>query len=498
MRTKAYKRLNKNNHIKNNKTRFLLVFMVVLVLFGLPTSAQQLQEFQTFDSYASVGYDQELRPQFHFSSLKGWNNDPNGLVWYDGEYHMFFQHNPIDVVWGNMTWGHAVSRDMVHWEQLPHAILPYDGGTIFSGTAIIDHDNLLGLQIGDTKTMVSFFSFAREPFYQAAAYSTDRGRTFSLYKNGGPVVPNQGFDPGERDPKVFWHEESGQWVMALWVQRGDPGTVRFFTSDNLSDWEVASDFHRDWVFECIDLVELEVDGDPNNTKWLIYDASFDYEIGTFDGNTFTSDGETLLGDLGQNYYAAQTFNGSPDDRTVIIGWMRSYDDSPFMSSNMPFNQQMGFPMTMELRTTPEGVRLFRWPIEEIESLYEDTIVIEEEQLSSVSNALAGFEAELVDLSLEVAATTTEFSLYVRGLEIRYEDTAFHYGETSLPAPANEGAIKLRLLLDRASLEMFANEGAAVSTDYAVALEDNRSFRLSANGEVFVNRLTINSLSSIWP
>ena len=495
---KLFRITNISIHNACHKAISRFVFIFAAILFCLPSNAQQKQEFQTFESYADVGYNQELRPQFHFTSLKGWNNDPNGLVWYDGEYHMFFQHNPMDVVWGNMTWGHAISTDMLHWEQLPHAILPYDGGTIFSGTAIVDHDNHLGMQSGETKTMVSFFSFAKKPFYQAAAYSSDRGRTFNLYNEGEPVVPNQGFYHGERDPKVFWHEESGRWVMALWVQQGEPGTVRFFTSENLSDWEIASDFRRDWLYECIDLVELAVDGDPKNKRWLIYDASFDYEIGQFDGEVFTSDGSALLGDLGQHYYAGQTFNDSPDDRTVVIGWMRIDNDSPFIATGMPFNQQMGFPMTMELRTTPEGIRLFRWPIDEIESLYEDTIIIEEEQLSFASNALADFEAELVDLSIEVRATTNEFSLHVRGLEIRYDDEAFHFGETTLPAPANKGVIKLRLLLDKASLEMFANEGAAVSTDYAVAAKDDHSFRLSADGEVFVNRITINSLSSIWP
>ena len=473
-----------------------LILASIFVCFS--SEAHQQEEFQTFESYKDVGYEQKLRPQFHFTSLKGWNNDPNGLVWYDGEYHMFFQHNPLDVVWGNMTWGHAVSQDMIHWEQLPHAILPYHGGTIFSGTAIIDHDNQLGLQTTDIKTMVSFFTFAKKPFYQAMAYSNDRGRTFKLYNEGKPIVPNQGIIPGERDPKVFWHEETGKWVMALWVKQGEPGTIRFFNSSNLIDWEMTSDFHRDWVYECIDLVELAVDGDPSNTRWLIYDASFDYEIGTFDGEVFTSDQKTLLGDLGQHYYAAQTFNESPDDRTVIIGWMRIDKDSPFIKSEMPFNQQMGFPMTMELRTTSEGIRLFRWPIKEIESLYDDNkFTVRNKDLKIVSEELSDFKAELVDLSLEVAATKNKFSLHIRGLEITYKDNSFHYGSTALPAYPKDGVIKLRLLLDKASLEMFANEGEAVSTDYAVATADNYSFNLSSHDEIFINELTINSLSSAW-
>jgi sucrose-6-phosphate hydrolase SacC (GH32 family) len=167
----------------NSKKVLKSILVVVSIFIAANLMAQeeitnvQNREMQTFDSYPAVGYDQELRPQFHFSSLKGWINDPNGMVWYDGEYHLFFQHNPKGIQWGNMTWGHALSDDRVHWRQLPHAILPYGDGTIYSGTAVVDHNNSLGKQKGDVKTLVAFFTFAKQPFYQAAAYSTDKGRT---------------------------------------------------------------------------------------------------------------------------------------------------------------------------------------------------------------------------------------------------------------------------------------------------------------------------------
>lgn len=468
----------------------------------------QDQDMQTFDSYQGIGYDQILRPQFHFSSLKGWNNDPNGMVWYDGEYHLFFQHNPKGTKWGNMTWGHAVSSDMVHWEQLPHAILPYGGGTIFSGTAVVDHNNSLGKQEGDVKTMVAFFSFAKQPFYQAAAYSTDRGRTFTLVNEGGPVVPNQGFDPGERDPKVFWHEASQKWVMILWVWRGKEdgnpeeklGKVRFFTSDNLLDWEVASDFKREWVFECMDFVELAVDGDPNNRKWLLYDASFDYEIGDFDGKTFTTDKKVYKGDLGTNFYAAQSFNNSPDSRTVMIGWMnQGNDQSIFLKAEMPFNQSMSFPCTMELRTTKDGIRLYRWPVEEIESLYIRSHKFKNLSAEKADKKLGGIKAGLVDMSLEFEPGSS-FDLYIRGLKLSYKSRTEEvvFGQSTLPAPAVHGKVKLRILLDRASIELFSNEGAAVSTCYAVPEAENQSISISADGDLKINSLTLNELKSSWP
>ncbi len=463
----------------------------------------QNQEMQTFDSYQSVGYEQVLRPQFHFSSLRGWLNDPNGMVWYDGEYHLFFQHNPQGTQWGNMTWGHAVSTDMVHWNQLPHAILPYGGGTIFSGTAVVDYNNSLGKQKGDVKTLVAFFSFAKMPFYQAAAYSTDKGRTFHLVNNGGPMVPNQGFDKAERDPKVFWHKESQKWIMVLWVKKGTPeeklGKVRFFTSDNLVDWAVASDLDREWVFECMDFVELPVNGDPNNKKWLLYDASFDYEIGDFDGKTFSTDKRVHKGDFGTNFYAAQSFNNSPDDRTVMIGWMRQGgDNSIFLNAKMPFNQCMSFPTTMELRTTHQGIHLFRWPVKEIEKLYIKSHKFKNLTLGKANKKLADIETELIDLSIDFEPTKS-MKLTIRGLEITYDqkNEMFVFENNELPASAINGKVTLRVLLDRSTLELFANQGAAVSTNYALPHAENKSISLSADDGLKINSLVVNELRPSW-
>ncbi|WP_158265435.1 glycoside hydrolase family 32 protein [Blastopirellula marina] len=454
-------------------------------------------DLRTFASYEEVGYDQAYRPQFHFSSLRNWLNDPNGMVYLDGEYHLFFQHNPLANVWGNMTWGHAVSQDMVHWKQLPHAILPYKGGTIFSGTAAVDVDNTLGMQQGDVKTLVAAFTFAKSPFYQAMAYSTDRGRTFELWNEGKAIVPNQGYDAGERDPKIFWHEPSKKWAMVLWVKQAKPGRVLIFNSDDLQRWTEVSQFDRDWVFECMDLVELSVDGDPTHKKWLLYDASFEYEVGEFDGKTFTTDKKVQRGDYGPNYYAAQSFNNMPDDRCVSIGWMRG-DNHPFLTEEMPFNQQMSFPTTMELKTTADGLKLIRWPVKEIEALYDDTLSIEATDLNSAAAKLQAYPAELVDLSLEFEADeSTELLLYLRGEKITYREGAFHYGNTTVPAMPIDGVVSLRVLVDRASVELFANQGLAVSTHYAVLEPFNRSLGLSSSQEVKIRKLVVHRLKSAW-
>lgn len=488
---------------------YIILFLNVNYSAFCQTEIKAIQnnDFQTFPSYLDIGYNQTLRPQFHFTSLKNWNNDPNGLVWYAGEYHMYFQHNPLGVKWGNMTWGHAVSKDLIHWQQLPHAILPFDKeGGIFSGTAVIDHFNQLQKQKDTTKTIIAFFTHSKKISYQAAAYSTDKGRTFTLINNGAAVVPNQGFDNGERDPKVFWHEPSKMWVMVLWVKRGakegtveqKSGKVLVLNSSNLIDWKVVSQLNRDWVYECMDLVELTVDGNENEKRWLIYDASFDYEIGSFNGKEFVSDKKSYLGDLGKNFYAAQSYNNSPDGRAVMIGWMNG-GDNVFLKGKMPFNQQMSFPTTMELKSTPDGLRLYRWPVKEIESLYSKSYSYRNKSSKSLYKKLEKIKAELIDLSMEFLGNSN-LKLNVRGLDIVYDPILgiITYEKTTIPAPKVNGLVKLRILLDRTSIEIFVNEGAGVATNYAVPNPENKNISFESSSNEKIKLLTIHELKSIWP
>lgn len=465
--------------------------------------------------YPDVGYDQPLRPQFHFMSKKNWINDPNGMV-YDGEkYHLFFQHNPQGTAWGNMTWGHATSIDMVRWTQLDHALLPYRidrrAGTIFSGTAIIDHNNSLGKQVGDTKTMCAFFTFAAKPkFYQALAYSTDGGSSWTYWNEGRPVVENQGFDDGERDPKVFWHEASQRWVMALWVQR-NPGRVRWFTSTNLVDWEFASDLMRDWAFECMDVVFLPVDGDAGNIKCLIYDASFDYEIGTFDGREFHAETEKLNIVRG-NFYAAQTFNQQPDGRVVQIGWMRGGPNSANLF-DVPHNQQMAFPCELTLRTTPAGPRLFCWPIKEIESLVANTHSRRDVELKEGVNALASIDGlDLVDLEVTFSPGDAKQVIFdLPSVSVRYDtakQTLTHTGIDNDGKPqayttvdnlvTRDGSLSLRLLVDRLTVEAYGFGGETFGAHYIHPQHGPKRLSIHAvDGTATIRTLEVRELKSAW-
>jgi fructan beta-fructosidase len=458
----------------------------------------------------ATGYDQQHRPQFHFTSRRNWLNDPNGMV-FDGEkYHLFFQHNPLGTGWGNMTWGHAVSTDMIHWRQVDHALLPYQvegrSGTIYSGTAVVDHNNSLGLQVSSRKTLAAFYTYAHSPFYQALAYSADGGVTWGYHDYGRAVVPNQGFDDGERDPKVFWHEASQKWVMVLWVQ-GNPGRVRFFTSTNLKDWGFESDLMRDWAFECMDMFPLPVDGNPAQAKWVIYDASFDYEIGSFNGSTFQTEAGPFKASHG-SFYAAQSFNQAPNGRVTQVGWMNGGPNSA-AAYGVPFNQQMSFPCDLTLRTTPDGVRLCANPVPEISALVTSTHEVANQPLAS-SNLLAGAGSlDLVDVSMEFEpGTATEVVIDLPRSSVRYNVSNSTLTFTDVNGNASSlvdgtlatraGRVKLRLLLDRLSLEAYAFDGEKFGSHYLNPNHGTATPSIHAvGGQGWVHSLSVKKLASAW-
>ena len=516
-----------------------LAISTTIMPFSLCRSEES--QFQTFSTYESVGYDQPYRPYFHFTSLKNWINDPNGLVFYDGEYHLFFQHNPLGPGWGNMTWGHAVSKDMVHWKQLPHAILPFGNGYPFSGTGVVDINNSLGKQVGDTKTLVFMYSYALDTrprfgvlpppaennYYQAIAYSTDKGRSFTLLNDGGPVIPNQGkeVDPSgtERDPKIFWHEASKKWVAIVWMGEASKGRVRFFNSDDLQNWTLVSEIARPWAHECVDLVELPVldqNGKPlGEKKWLIYDGSFDYEVGTFDGKEFKNEQPPKNDKLG-DWNAAQTFNNSPDGRTVIMGWLTR---ATFWRKKMLFAEQLTFPATLELRKVGSEYQLYRWPIKEIESLYTKTWTLPHNiSLSEANSKLTDITPLCFDMSLAFEPRG-DLVINIHGSILTYnpEKQTLHFisveniekkqasvgktpeeikklniSEYTMPNVLQNGLVKLRILVDRGSMEIFINDGESVLTHSVITELDNKSITITG-GDALIKSLEIHELKSSW-
>lgn len=443
-------------------------------------------------------YDELYRPQFHFTPAKNWMNDPNGLVFYKGEYHLFFQHNPKGTKWGNMTWGHAVSSDMLHWTQLDHAIHPDALGTIFSGSAVVDWNNTAGFQNGDEKTLICLYTSGGDTSpgtkaTQSLAYSNDRGRTWKKYEKN-PVLPHMvGVN---RDPKVFWHEPTKKWIMALYL---DKNIFALFESPNLKEWTKLHEITIPNADECPDLFALPVDGDAKNPKWVFWAANNTYLLGNFDGKVFTQEAGPLRLHFGKNRYAAQTFSDIPaaDGRKLQIAWM-SGGGYP----NMPFNQQLSIPVELTLKTFPEGVRLCASPVKEIESLRGKRHAWTDIALKPGENPLESVAGELFDIRLVVdPGKASELELKIRGLSLRYdvqENKLACLDRSANVEPAG-GLVTLRILVDRSSVEVFAAEDRVHMAYCFLPAKKDKSLTLTAkNGEATIRSLEVWELKSTWP
>ncbi len=442
-------------------------------------------------------YKERLRPQFHFSSRRGWNNDPNGMVYFDGEYHLFWQHNPFGRNWGNMTWGHAVSTDMLHWKELGDAIHPDHLGTIFSGSAVVDTHNTTGFQAGDVPPIVCIYTSAGgtnpwskgQPFTQSLAYSTDRGRTWKVYE-GNPVQKH--INGSNRDPKVIWYEPLKQWVIVLYL---DGHRMGFFTSEDLKSWKLNSElkcFH-----ECPELFELPLDGKSTNKKWILYGASGHYHVGSFDGTTFTPDGTAIRFHYGNCFYASQTFNNIPeeDGRRIQIAW------GQVTIPDMPFNQMMDFPVELTLKTTEDGPRMFARPIREITTLHGKHESWKNVTLEPGKNILSKVKGELFHLVADIAlGDAREVGFDVRGTRIVYNVTAKQLSCQDRKAPLAPlgGIIKLEVLVDKASVEIFANDGRIYMPMRAIHPSDNTSLGIfSTGGNARIVALNCFEMQSAW-
>ena len=466
------------------------------------TSIRQSNDVPGADSL----YREKRRPQFHFSSRRGWNNDPNGLVYYGGTYHLFYQHNPYGWNWGNMHWGHAVSSDLVRWAERPEALHPDEMGTMFSGSAVVDWSNTAGFQQGSEKPIVLVYTAAGgenpasegQPFTQAIAYSTDGGKTFAKY-DGNPVIPH--LEGGNRDPKVIWHAPTGRWVMALYLDERDEAHYHaLLASSDLRSWtklsEVALAAGRG---ECPDLFELPVDGDEGNRKWVFSQASGHYLIGSFDGETFTPEVGPLRWQGSESMaYAAQTFSDIPaeDGRRIQIAWLQQ--ELP----GMPFNQMMTFPVELTLRTTGDGPRLFVNPVQEIELLHDQRHAWENETLAEGgANLLAGLGGDLFHLRAELeVGDAEEVGFIIRGVPVLYHAAKHQVtcGRMSGALRPVEGKIRLELLVDRASIELFGNSGETYLVAGMIPPDDNTSLELiSKGGTATVTSLEVYELRSAW-
>ncbi len=483
-------------------------------------------------------YNEEYRPQYHFTPEANWMNDPNGMVYYAGEYHLFYQYHPYGLQWGPMHWGHAVSKDLVHWEQLPIALAPDDNGTIFSGSAVVDWNNTSGFQTGTEKPLVAMYTQDKNGTQvQSIAYSNDKGRTWTKYSEN-PVIPNPGLSDF-RDPKVFWHEDSQKWVMVL--AAGD--RIKIYTSTNLKQWTFASDFGQGQgshggVWECPDLFQLPVDGSSTQKKWVLQislgngaaagGSGMQYFVGTFNGTTFVNDNDAskvLWTDYGKDFYAAVSWSDIPasDGRRIWLGWMSNWQYANDVPTS-PWRSAMTIPRTLELKTLSEGIRLVQTPVTELQSIRGAVNTWTNKTITPTSsNLLTGVTGDAVEINAEFdvsGSTATEFGFNVRKGGSQYTKIAYDKNTAQLSIdrtnsgnvsfnptftgkhnatmqPVN-GKIKLRIFVDRSSVEVFGNDGQKVLTDIILPNLSSKDLEVYAvNGSAKINSLTVHKLNKVW-
>lgn len=473
----------------------------------------------------AMSLDEPYRPQYHVSAPEMWANDPNGLVYYDGEYHLFFQHNPQDTVWGPMHWDHAVSRDLVSWTHLPIALYPDEIGAIFSGSAVIDRQDTAGF--GEAAMVAVFTHDDSGRQMQSLAYSMDNGRTWTKY-DGNPVLEPPANIRNFRDPKVFWYsnESDGHWTMA--VSAGN--IILFFASPDLKEWESTGGFGLTHgatcgAWETPDLFELPVDGGPQ-TRWLLAVAiggcapaggsGIQYFIGDFDGRTFTNenDPQTILwADYGADFYAPQSWSDAPDERRLWLAWMNNWSYAQEIPTST-WRGSFSIPREVTLVTTPDGIRLRQQPITELAELRGEHWQWADEAITPESGLLDEVSGELLEIIAEFEIDDIEdadrFGLRVRagsaedrGTEERTTigyavkdrtlyvdrsasgDVDFSPNFTPIhtaPMPAIEGVVRLHILVDRSSVEVFGNDGLVVFTERIFPAEDSVGLELFVDGK----------------
>ncbi len=455
---------------------------------------------------SQAGYDQSLRPQFHFTARTGWMNDPNGLVYVDGMYHMFFQFLPHNLrgTSGNKFWGHAVSRDLVHWRQLPTAINPDKAGGIWSGSAAVDEFNTTGFKQGKRPPVVAMYTAAGgtseisrgQPFTQCLAYSNDGGMTFIKYAHN-PVL--QQIVPGNRDPKIIWHAASRRWIMPLFLNasRG----FALFDSPDLKQWRKLQELRFPQSQECPNFFPLPRQGQHGEDRWIFTGANSQYLIGRFDGRHFTVESGPFAMDTGNNFYAAQVYNNIPasDGRTIQIGWMRNGQ-----YPHMPFNQQMSFPCALTLRSTPMGLRVCRQPVREIQHLWSKVHHVRNLELAGNIRKFPNIATHQLDIEAIIQPGTAK----VVGMETGGQKIEFHRATGQIHCLGATGQIAktvrphepvhLRVLVDRTSIEIFAQHGLVSMTSCYLPPSQPASFACyTIGGKANVRSLTVRELSSAW-
>ncbi len=525
--------------------KHLHTILTAIIICTACTGAKN-NRVETVIDQDTLSFREKYRPQIHFSPKEHWMNDPNGLVYYQGEYHFFYQYYPEASVWGPMHWGHAVSKDLIHWEHLPIALYPDSLGYIFSGSAVVDWNNTSGFGSKENPPLIAFFTYHNpdieqakeiEVESQAIAYSTDKGRTWTKYEHN-PVIPNPQIRDF-RDPKVFWHEETNQWIASLAC--GDE--IRFYASRDCKQWTYLSNFGNgrgchEGVWECPDLFPLKVK-DSDETRWVLIvninpggpsgGSATQYFVGDFDGKRFVSNQQqTLWMDYGRDNYAGVTWSDAPDNRRILIGWMNNWQ----YAGSKPCITWSGaatFPRELGLVKDGPLYLLTSEPVKEIEKLYGRSV--SRENLTVKETVALSDMFDFATRPIEMKITFDQKNNTQMGFASRYGirlknkqgeyiavgydnmKKAFYVDRTNAvgevfsdkfasihfaPYIVHTPTIEWRLLIDVASVEFFTAGGRIVTTDVFYPSDPFDLIEVfSENGNIEIVNLHVNELHSIW-
>lgn len=487
----------------------------ISLVFGQATKSDiginQIKPSDTFD----YNYQETYRPNYHFTPPYGWMNDPNGMVYHNGEYHLFYQYNPYGARWGNMHWGHAVSEDMIRWKHLPVAIAPDELGAIFSGSAVVDKHNTAGFGKG---AIVAFYTSAGQQQTQSIAYSLDNGRTFIKYAHN-PVIPNPGIEDF-RDPKVFWYAPQNKWIMSLATSQ----TITFYTSKNLKQWEKLSEFGENigahtGVWECPDLFPLVYEG---KTKWVLFVSinpggpnggnATQYFIGDFDGTTFTPDPlpYPLWIDYGRDNYAGVTWSNIPesDGRRLFLGWMNNWDYGNVVPTHN-FRSAMTLPRELRLAHNGEHLVVASFPVKEVgdekngasiimDKLTEDTLHIGPDYYNNgyvlsftiKPNGLSIFDFTLQNNKGEkiiYTFDTDKKTFIVDRTQSGLADFSSNFATPLIKAPlTKKDSYTIHIWVDKASTEVFVNGGELAQTNIAFPTEPYNQLKFDLRGNIAIS------------
>ncbi|SIQ87431.1 glycoside hydrolase family 32 protein [Maribacter ulvicola] len=525
--------------VKTLQNKGLGVFILMYVLFNFSCKQDVKQEVVKENEEPTGYFIEPYRAQYHFSPEENWMNDPNGLVYKDSLYHLFYQYYPDSTVWGPMHWGHAVSEDMMKWKHKPVALSPDKNGYVFSGSVVVDHKNTAGFGTTDNPAMVAVFTYhnmirenagTNDYETQGIAYSLDNGDSWTKYE-GNPVVKNPG-SKDFRDPKVFWNKITESWTMLLVA--GDH--VQIWNSLNLKEWEKGSEFGKNQgahggIWECPDMFPMKIEG-TDEVKWVLLvsvspgapngGSGTQYFIGDFDGITFTTDQvEHKWVDLGRDNYAGVTYNDAPNDERVFMGWMSNWEyaqDTPTEA----WRGTMTVPRKLTLRKVGNEVALFNYPIRNFEKqvalAYPESIIEILPTRKRILPLKYGNQSK-IQFTLSVPNTQMYFrnkngdSLSVaierdkkRVIFDRRKSGKVDFNENFSPGIQQmkipnipEGPIEVVMLLDHSSLELFINGGQYVMTNQIFPSEFFRALTIVNNSKekLKIEDFTEHKVERVW-